>query len=668
MPASARLWSSGEQVRVASVRGWVTAVWAALLVAAGPARAAPPPASAFGRIPAVVDAAIAPGGQRVAILGGATDQLIISIATIDQPGLPKLALGDVEAVSVRWAGNDFVLARIAYWESFGPRASVRYERSISVAPDAKPVARMLENADTSRLLNQPVIGITEAQPAQAMMLTLIENGGAVGTQDTRIKRKGASGVSLGLWKVNPATGRGQLVERGNDDTVGYSVDLAGQPRVRLDIDEINHRFSVFGKSQGRGAWTQVWAGGSYESRRNYYGYSEPDDSIYVAQAGRLVRMPLAGGAAEPLGQPNAALPVGLVWDEHRNTAIGIAMSGERTTYDWLDPEVGAVAGVLTRAFKQQEVSLAGWSRDRSRFLARVAGPASPGVWYLYDRSRKEVSPLADEYPELKGLPMGVTRWITYKARDGLEIPAYLTLPPGAKPDEKLPLIVYPHGGPHARDVYDFDYVAQFLASRGYAVLQPQFRGSWGFGDAFEKAGQGEWGGMMQTDLLDGVSALEALGHIDPKRVCIVGASFGGYAALAGATLHPDAYRCAASIAGISDLGLFIVEGARIYGRDSASVDELRQDLGAVSSERLIAQSPARHASDVRVPVLMIHGDKDTVVPPEQSRRMSEVLKAAGKPHELIILEDENHYLTKAANRIRMLEALEQFLAKNLPAS
>ena len=653
---------------VAWVRCWAAAAVAGM-AATGPAQAAPPPASAFGRIPAVVDAAIAPGGHRVAILGGLSDQRVISIATIDQPGLPVLSLGDVEAISVRWAGDDFVLARVAYWETTGPRANYRFERNISITTDAKPASRLLRNDIISQFVTgQPILGITNTTPTRVLMAGLSESSGANATADTRIKRKGESGVVHALWRVDPATGDGQLVERGVPDTSSFEVDLAGQPRVRLDIDEINHRFSVFGKPQGKGAWTPVWAGGSFESRRSYYGYSEPDDAIYLAQDGRLVKKPLSGAPVEPLGQTGSGPSLHLVWDEHRNTAAAIATGGERTTYEWLDPEVGSAAGVLIRAFKGQEVSLGGWSRDRTRFLARVAGPASPGVWYLYDRPRKEISPLAEEYPELKGAALGTTTWITYKARDGLEIPAYLTLPPGAQPGAKLPLIVYPHGGPRSRDTYDFDYIAQFLATRGYAVLQPQFRGSWGFGDAFEKAGQGEWGGKMQTDLQDGIAALAARGDVDPKRVCIVGASFGGYSALAGAALYPDAYKCAASIAGVADLGLLLVEDARIYGRESAGMDELREDLGAQSRERLMAQSPARHAAEVKVPILMIHGDKDTVVPAEQSQRMAEVLKAAGKPYELIILEGENHYLTKAASRTRTLEALEQFLAKNLPVN
>jgi dipeptidyl aminopeptidase/acylaminoacyl peptidase len=310
-----------------------------------------------------------------------------------------------------------------------------------------------------------------------------------------------------------------------------------------------------------------------------------------------------------------------------------------------------------------------WSDDRTRFVVFADSKTSPPVWYLFDKPRKELSLLGEAYPALKGVALGATRWITYKARDGLEIPAYLTLPPGApERGAKAPLIVLPHGGPGARDGYGFDYLAQFLATRGYAVLQPQFRGSWGFGKAFEDAGRGEWGGKMQTDLLDGIAAVAASGDADPARVCIVGASYGGYAALAGVSLHPEAYRCAASIAGISDLGLFLVEAKRIYGEDGAGMEAWRTILGDAPTPKLTAASPARQAASIRVPVLLIHGDKDTVVPIEQSQIMAQAMKQAGKPVEFVTLADENHYLTKSATRTQTLQALEVFLAKNLPTA
>ena len=164
-----------------------------------------------------------------------------------------------------------------------------------------------------------------------------------------------------------------------------------------------------------------------------------------------------------------------------------------------------------------------------------------------------------------------------------------------------------------------------------------------------------------------MAALAATGEVDPQRVCIVGGSFGGYAALAGASLHPDAYRCAASIAGVADLGLLMIEQGRLYGRESAGLGELKGMLGRSSTEKIMATSPARQAAKVQAPILLIHGDKDTVVLPEQSEVMAKALKAAGKPYEYVVLKDENHYLTRAATRTQTLEAIEAFLAKHLPA-
>lgn len=646
----------------------VLAASAAFVAMAWGAEAAPPPASAFGRVPAVVDAEISPSGQRVAILGGTSEQRVISIATIDQPGLPILQLGSVEGVGVRWAGDDYVLARIAFWESFGPRNAARFERNVVVTPQAKAVTRLLESDTLSRFLtSQPVYRITDDARPQAIVVGLLERGSMSNSWDTRLKRK-SEDVVLALWKADPASGKGVIVERGTPDTFAWGVDAKGDPRVRLEIDQVNRRFSVMGRPGGKGQWREIWGTEDVDSRRFYHGYSEANDSIYIAKAGDLYARRLADGIESKVGQTASQPSLRLIWDEHTDALLGLSTGGEKPAIEWLDADVGAAHGVLARAFKGKDAVLTSWSRDRNRYLARVSAPSSPPVWYLYDRARKEISPIGEEYPELAGAALGSTRWITYKARDGLDINAYVTMPPGLAPGAKPPLVVLPHGGPTSRDNYDFDYLVQFLATRGYAVLQPQFRGSWGFGFDFEKAGQGEWGGKMQTDLQDGIAALDKEGHVDAGRACIVGASFGGYSALAGASLFPDVYRCAASIAGISDLGQLLIEEARTYGRQGEAIDQLRKELGAASSARLAAHSPARNAGAVKVPVLLIHGDKDTVVDIKQSELMADRLKASGKDFEFIVLEDENHYLTKTANRTRTLEALERFLGRHLPVN
>jgi dipeptidyl aminopeptidase/acylaminoacyl peptidase len=645
------------------------AALAALAVTAAPALAGPPPASAFGRIPAIVAAKLSPDGKRVAILGGASDQRFVSIATVDQTDLPTAPLGNVEGVGLTWAGNDYVLARIAVFDKQGPRTEYRLERNIAISTKGELLNVLLGKDSISRfIIHQAVLGTPSATPTRAFVEGLVLSAGPSSDINTHIARKGVENPFVAaLWSVDPQTGAGTLTERGDYDTATWEVDSAGQARVRLEIDQLFHDFSVWGRAKGARQWSKVWSGGDYDSRRQFYGYSEPDDGVYLGLDDHLVLKSLADGTTKPVGPAFTATTPSLVWDPYRITAVGIRTGGERPVFDWLDPEIGAVHGALSKLFKDKDVELTGWSTDRTRFVVKVGGPGAPPVWYLFDKVRKELSPLGDEYPELKGATFGATRWITYKARDGQEISAYLTLPPGAPAQgAKAPLIVLPHGGPGVRDTYEFDFLAQFLATRGYAVLQPQFRGSGGFGKAFEDAGQGEWGGKMQTDLLDGIAAAAASGDVDPTRVCIVGASYGGYAALAGVTLHPEAYRCAASIAGISDLGLLLVEQVRLFGTDSGSFQELRKTLAGSSTTTLVASSPAHQVASIRAPVLLIHGDKDTVVPFEQSQHMADAMKAAGKPVELVTLIDENHYLTKAATRTQTLEALQAFLAKNLP--
>lgn len=632
-----------------------------------PAAAAPPPVAAFGRIPAIVEASISPNGQHVAILGGAPDQRIVSIATIDQPNLPTLPLGPVEAVDLHWVGDAYVLARVALWKETAPRQIYRLERNIGIDLQAHTTAVMLgQDAISAYLVEQPVIGAV-ANPPRALVRGLAMSEGPSSDLNTHLARKGVDNPFVtALYSVDPVNGHGTLVERGTYDTANWDVDEQGHPRVRLDVDALTSGFTVMGRAAGRSQYAQVWKGG-YASRLAYIGYSAPEDAVYMDMDNQVVRIKLADGAREPVGPAHPNANAALLWDELRLAPVGLDITGQQDAITWTDAQLGAVHATLSRALKGKTVSLANWSADRTRLVVRADAQDSPPVWYLFDTTRKELSPLGEEYPELKGVALGATQAITYKARDGLTIPAYVTLPPGAAHGAKLPLVVLPHGGPTARDDNGFDWLTQFLASRGYAVLRPQFRGSWGYGDAFEKAGEGEWAGKMQTDLLDGVAALAASGDIDPKRVCIVGASFGGYAAMAGAALHGDSYRCAAAIAGISDLGLLVVEEGRIYGRDAGSIGELRAMLGQAPREQLFATSPDKLAGKVNIPLLLIHGDKDTVVMPEQSKLMADAMAAAGKPVEYVVLKDENHYLVNAATRIQTLQTLEAFLARNLPA-
>ena len=346
----------------------------------------------------------------------------------------------------------------------------------------------------------------------------------------------------------------------------------------------------------------------------------------------------------------------------RDLLCGAAQAAPLSHYEWLDPEIGDVQAAMSKTFKGQLVTLENWSADRNRFIVRVEGSAPP-VWYLFEKAQHAVSPLGESYPALKDAPTATREWITYKASDGLEIPAYVTYPPGVTEANasKRPLIVMPHGGPEARDDPGFDYWSQFVASRGYVVIQPQFRGSAGFGLEFMHAGYREWGGKMQTDLLDGISALAAKGQIDPSRVCIVGWSYGGYAALEGITTHPEAYKCAVSVAGISDLQMLFKDDIQRGGRSDV-VEDYHNMLGdpAANREQLDAYSPIHHVDGVRGPVLLVHGQDDQTVLFEQSTHMQKAMQDAGKQVELVSFKGDDHQLHTTADRVAMLEALDKF--------
>jgi dipeptidyl aminopeptidase/acylaminoacyl peptidase len=273
--------------------------------------------------------------------------------------------------------------------------------------------------------------------------------------------------------------------------------------------------------------------------------------------------------------------------------------------------------------------------------------------------------LGNEYLALGPDDISPTRAVRYKAADGFELFGYLTLPRG-RALKNLPLVVFAHGGPAARDEPGFDWWVQGMASRGYAVLQVNFRGSSGFGWDYMAAGFGQWGRKMQTDLSDGVRDLAAQGTIDPRRVCIVGASYGGYAALAGATLDTGVYRCAVSFGGVSDLKRMVG-----YANNRAGRSALRywtrymgaQDLG---DPVLAKYSPALQAANADIPVLLIHGKDDTVVPLSQSAEMADALKKAGKPVELVVQDHADHWLSLGDTRFQTLQATIAFLEKHNP--
>ncbi|MCE7901733.1 MAG: S9 family peptidase [Gammaproteobacteria bacterium PRO9] len=337
---------------------------------------------------------------------------------------------------------------------------------------------------------------------------------------------------------------------------------------------------------------------------------------------------------------------------------------DRRHMKWFDPADTALYEALQKAVPDMVTSVVSSSADNSIRIVRTDSPTNPGTFYVYSEATGKMTGLSTVNAALAGKALAPMAYVAYKARDGLEIHAYLTLPAG-RPEKALPLVVLPHPGPFSRDQWQYDYLVQYLANRGYAVLQPNYRGSTGYGRAFEEAGYGQLGKAMQDDLDDGVAWLAAAGTIDPKRVCMVGWSYGGYAAEVAAYRNPGVYRCAVSIAGISDMQAMVrFDNHFMYWKDWEKWSSRLR--GEEDSRALGNVSPLRHAREVRIPLLLVHGEDDDVVPVIQSEKMADALKAAGKTHEFVRIKEGSNTLDEEDQRLQLLTALDGFLAKNNP--
>jgi dipeptidyl aminopeptidase/acylaminoacyl peptidase len=635
-----------------------------------------PPAEAFGTIPQTSMVTLSPDGTLLAWhdTSEATSRVVVfDIAARAFKFAVPVSKG-LKLRSLAWSDNETVLAEVGKFEDSGTRRAIdHYEMLRTIAIDVvSHNARMLlmEGARAS-VTSADILAYRAVKPKTVIMSTLDYSAVAArGEIGTRLAgHRGDSGWVEGVFEVDTRSGKGTMIEQGTPFTIDWVVDRDGHIVARSEWNPDTELFTILARRGGN--WTEVLRE-QHLGTRVMYGLASDGRTLIVSglsDAGRriLAGIGLEGGAVTTVLADENADVIAVDYDRLTRAPVSALLGGMDPQVRWLDKDAERRFQSVAKAFPGKRIYVYSRSEDGQRVLAEVEGPSNPPVYYLVDFRTGKADLVGEAYPGLANVKLGEVRATSYKARDGASVPAYLTLPPGSD-GKNLSLVVLPHGGPESRDDFGFDWWAQFLAVRGYAVLQPQFRGSTGFGEAWRTAGYRQWGKLMQDDVSDGVKALVADGVADPKRVCIVGASYGGYVALAGATFTPDLYSCAVSVNGISDLPQLISYAAGHSGVESNTAAYWRDHIGSPLDPLVIAKSPVRSAMDVGAPVLLMHATDDTVVPYAQSESMARAMKKFNKPVTLVKLTGEDHWLSQSATRTQVLKEIDKFLAANLRAT
>lgn len=474
-----------------------------------------------------------------------------------------------------------------------------------------------------------------------------------------------------LYKVSISTGQKTLLRQNNaqDRITGWIFDWDGKPQLatRANADGSNELLLVNGNDL-----KPVYKTGPFEEF-NVYAFDKANQQVYMStnkgdrDLQELVLFnPQTGSETLVEKDPKNKVDFGnAVFSEKNRSLIYTSYNNEKEELYWKDKGYEADYALMKKRLPGMVITLNNATDDENKWLVSAYSDTEPGSVYLFDRATKKLTLQYTPRPDIPRAALSPMIAVRYPSSDGLEIPAYLTLPKGST-GKNLPLIVFPHGGPWARDAWGYNSYAQFLANRGYAVLMPNFRGSTGYGKTFLDAGNNQWGDKMQDDLTWGVKYLVKEGIADPKKVGIMGGSYGGYATLAGVTFTPDVYAAAVDIVGPSNLNT-LLNSIPPYWESFRKTFHLR--MGDPSTEegkaQLVRQSPLTHADKIKTPLMVVQGANDPRVNQAESEQIVNALRKRGFPVQYILAPDEGHGFARPDNNMAMLAAAEKFLASYL---
>lgn len=637
----------------------LAALLAGTSISAAPSTSLAQDAKAFGKRESAWSVKLSPsGGKLVMLAGGPAGSTVVKVFDLATGG-SKAILGSKDSKeSLDWC--DFVNEQklICRYSGISRLDGILIPFSRHILVDAvggsvRPLGQKASDKDKG--LRQYDGRVIDWLPNDGTAILMARQYLAEeGTTGTNIARK-ASGLAVDRIELDTMDFR--TIEHPKDGITDYMTD--GQGNVRLAISDSTFAGDLTGKTRfrfrkpGSRDWQPL---GEWDSATNEGIYplavEGQSNSAFVLKKtnGRdaLYRMGLDGSGAMSLIAANPRVDIsGVVRVGRGRKVIGYSFNDEFTEVVYFDPEYEKLASSLGKALpKSPLIHFSGSTNDEQKILIFAGADTQPGTYMYLDRPSKKLSTVVDVRPELAGRALASVKAVTYAAADGTRIPAYVTMPAGS-PGRNMPAVVLPHGGPSSRDEWGFDWLPQFLAARGYVVIQPQFRGSAGYGEEFLNGNALRNWRTAMSDIGDAARYLAKEGIADASRIAIVGWSYGGYAALQSAVIEPTLYKAAVAIAPVTDLA------------------QLKKDADNYTSARLVAQqvgsgahvaegSPLRHAGTIQVPVLLFHGDYDVNVDVGHSERMNAALKKAGKSVQYTRYANLDHALDDSEARADML--------------
>jgi dipeptidyl aminopeptidase/acylaminoacyl peptidase len=615
------------------------------------------PLEVFYNDAAIEDIELSPDGTHILALrniGGDTAVMVMDLATNKSFYPVKTDNKQFKFNWVTWANND----RLLMSARFDSRMlnGTKYMQSRLLAKDAKKDSKLMvlikpdEDAGWVSQFQDNVISFMQDDPDHILV-----------SVDREVP------LHQTVYKVNVNNGRMSKYKKSSNVIKSWYADREGVIRVGEAYNEKKRTVTYKIIDPQTGKWATAW---QYvvldEPGISIAGFGSNSNELFIfadhegRQALFKVDLSKPGFPKELiLSNKNYDVNGRLIYSTALKEVVGLYYNDGSSKSIFWNKEFQAFQAGIDKAMPKTNNYIISMSDDARKYILFSSNSTNPGTYYFGDRDKKTLDYLASSYPDLTEDILVKKELRKYKARDGLELDGYLSLPKNfaAKPSAT---IIFPHGGPMSEDGLDFDIFSTFMANRGYVVFQPNFRGSSGYGHDFMMKAVGGYGLEMQDDLEDAVKYLVEQKISDPKRVCIAGASYGGYAALMGATKTPDLFQCAISFAGMSDL-IKMQDSYRNFVNSTIARKQFGDD-----SRQLKQTSPARMVEKVKIPILLIHGKDDAVVPVAQSRIMADALKDEGKVYEYIELENGTHNLDYLPDRKQTFEAMEKFLKQYLP--